>query len=256
MPRSRRAPLRFAPALAWTFLLLWPAWAIAETAPDDDSVARLLERNAAALGSEAAWDALVGLEIRGTLGANGRENQVRLLLHRDGRIRYERRYRDMLRVFVDDGERGHLLDWRHDEFVPVAPAMREQIRQGIDLIAPLPEATARYWRTETLTDTDAPGDGLVTVRLTPSQGLPLDLSIDPQTARSERATYRYVDPEDGETYTMNVFLLEDLEVATPAGSVRISAYQERDEGTSVTVWVVESARALSEVDERELEPAP
>jgi len=227
------------------------------TTRDAPTAESLLARWAASRGDRAAWDALVAFEVRGTLGANGRENDVRLLRDRAGRVRYERRYRGMLRVFLDDGERGWLRDWQSESFEPLDAAAREQHLQDVDLLAPLPESLRRYREIEQIgTEQDPSGRGLVVIRLAPPEGLPLDLAIDADTGRAERARYRYVDPEDGGPFEMEVFLLEDLEVEGEGGSIVLSGYQERDQGTSVTVWMPERVELLDRVEPSELRAPP
>ena len=219
--------------------------------------AALLERNAAARGDRRAWDELVAFEVHGTLSVNGRENRVRLVRDRAGRVRYERLYRDRVWIFVDDGERGQLRDWQSETFTPLEPAMREQLLQDVDLLAPVRSSFQRFSSFELLATAPAPGGGdLAVVRLTPAHGQPLELAIAPATGRLERATYRYLDPEDGQVYAMEVFLLEDLALETPSGTILLPGYQERDEGTAVTSWIPERAVALERVDPSGFEPAP
>ena len=248
---SRRAllvaVLLVAPALAGS------ARAQERAAGEEPTAAELLELEAAARGERSAWDALVAFEVHGTLSANGRENEVRLLRDRAGRVRYERRYRGQLLVFVDDGERGWLRSGESESFEPLDAAAREQQLQSIDLMAPLPDSFRRHPRCERIADQEGGGGRqLAVLRLTPEHGLPLDLAIDPATGRAERAVLRYRDPEDGGTYEMQVFLLEDLPVDTGAGTIVLSGYQERDQGTSVTSWIPDRVELLETVDEREL----
>ncbi|HVS13541.1 MAG TPA: hypothetical protein VMV46_06440 [Thermoanaerobaculia bacterium] len=221
----------------------------------DDALPQLLARHVASRGDDAAWSEVAAIEVRGTLGANGREHAVRLVRDRRGRARFESRYRELTRIFVDDGERGFLRDWRGEAFAPLDAATREQWLQDVDLLLSFPRYFERYARIESAgVGAAADGRELLVLRLVPAAGQVLELALDPATGRAEGGRYRYRDAEDGGTYEMQLMVMDQLEVAASRGSIRIPGYQEREQGTALTSWVPEHVELLAEVADRRFRP--
>ena len=225
----------FGCSLACTFVVASAATAPKAEAPASLSAAQIVDRNVAARGGLAAWEAVKTLGLSGKMDAGGKPNvelAFAMKLKRGHKSRLEITFREQTAVQVYDGTQG----WKvrpflnRDEVEPYTAAEAKAAAEFEDLDGPLVNYARKGTKIELVGTDTVDGDPAYKLRLTSKGGLQRHVWIDAKTFL-ERKMEGEPKKMDGKLRAVSVYFRD---YKTESGLTTPRLLETKYEGTAVS----------------------